>query len=174
MANDNSAASVQLNALAHDLADASGQKFTAVATSLISSAGNQVQQLAVAYAPRRTGALANSINLLIQNGGMTATVTADKPYATYDEYGTGPRGEFGGPPIVILPKKGKYLRFTTKDGKVVYAKRVVSRGMAPRPFMRPAVERMTLPLATSLSDNAVIFIVQGPNRPETLQGAPIT
>lgn len=172
--NNNAAAGVQLNALAKDLSAASGEPFKMVAKGLVVSAGNQVVQFAQQYAPRRTGALANSIEMTIQGDGLSAAVTANRPYAAYDEFGTGPRGEFGGPPIVITPKRGKYLRFKTKDGRVVYAKRVVSRGMAPRPFMRPAVERIALPLASSLADNAVISIVHGPNHPETLTNAPVT
>lgn len=168
----NTAASVNVAKLAKDLAAASGQPFQLVAAGLVSSAVNQVLTYAQAYAPRRSGRLGNSFGS--SNTGLTGSVWNSAPYAGYDEFGTGTRGEFPGKPIVITPKRAKYLRFTTKDGRVVYAKRVVNPGMAPRPFMRPAVERIALPFATKIGDSAVAMIVMGPNHPETMANAPAT
>lgn len=169
---DNAAASVQLYALAKDLSAASGQAFTMVAGTLVLSATQQTLTYAQAYAPRRTGALASSFGTSV--AGLTGSVWNTKRYSTYNEFGTGTRGEFPGKPIVITPKRAKYLKFTTRDGRVVYTKRVVSPGMAPRPFMRPAVERIALPLANNLGNVAVATITQGPNAPETLINAPAT
>lgn len=163
---------VQLSALAQDLADASGQKFRDVAGQLVQSAVEQTVTYAQAYAPRRTGRLQSSFGTEVN--GLTGTVYNTAPYARYDEFGTGTRGEFPGRPIVITPKRAKYLRFTTKDGRVVFAKRVVNPGMAPRPFMRPALERIALPFANNIGNAAVASIVQGPNAPETLANAPAT
>lgn len=171
MAN-NTAAAVQLNALARDLAAAGGQSFKSVAGQLVTSAAQQTLTYAQAYAPRRTGRLYNSFGM--DNTGLSASVYNTAPYAGDVEFGTGTRGEFPGKPIVIVPKRGKYLRFVTKSGKVVYTKRVVSPGMAPRPFMRPAVERIALPFANNIANAAVVTIVQGPNHPETLTNAPAT
>lgn len=166
--------SIQVSALAKDLSDASGQPFGLVAQQLVLSAATQIQTFAQAYAPRRTGRLAQSIEKTSTNSGMSATVRATAPYAAFDEFGTGTRGEFPGHPIVIVPRRAKYLKFKGRDGKIVFAKKVVSPGMAPRPFMRPAVERVALPLANNLADSAVAFIVRGPNAPETLTNAPAT
>lgn len=168
----NEAAAVQLNALAHDLAAAGGEQFTSVAGALVESATQQTLTYAQAYAPRRTGAMARAFGS--QVNGLTGSVWNTKRYSTYNEFGTGTRGEFPGSPIVITPKRAKYLRFTTKDGRVVYAKKVVSPGMAPRPFMRPAVERIALPFANNIANAAVVSITQGPNNPETLTNAPAT
>ena len=169
---DNMAAAVQLNALAKDLAATSGQPFRAVAGALVGSAIEQTMTYAQQYAPRRTGRLASGF----QNSysGLSGSVWNTTSYAGDVEFGTGTRGEFPGSPIVITPKRAKYLRFVTKDGRVVYTKRVVSPGMAPRPFMRPAVERIALPFATNIANAAVVSIVQGPNAPETLNNAPAT
>lgn len=162
----------QLNSLAKDLSAASGEPFKQVAQDLVQSAGQQVLAYAQAYAPRKTGRLMNSISLEV--GNLSATVRANTPYAGYDEFGTGPRGEFPGSPIVITPKRAKYLRFTTRDGRVIYTKKVVSRGMAPRPFLRPALERIAVPFAQNLANQATVFITRGPNAPETLTNAPAT
>lgn len=169
---DNTAAAVNLAALARDLSSASGQSFRDVAGQLVGSAAQQTLTFAQAYAPRRTGRLAASFG--VDFNGLSAQVYNIAPYARYDEFGTGTRGEFPGSPIVITSKRAKYLRFTTRDGRVVYTKRVVSPGMAPRPFMRPAVERIALPLANNIANSAVATIVSGPNAPETLQNAPAT
>ena len=171
--NPNSAAFIQLDQLAKDLSDASGDKFSAVAKNLVIDTANQVQQFAMAYAPVRTGALRESITILITNGGLGAVISPHVGYQVFVEFGTGTRGEFPGHPIVITPKKAKVLRFVV-NGRVVYAKKVVSPGMAPRPYMRPAAERVAEPLARGMGDNAVIFVVRGPNAPETLTNAPAT
>lgn len=164
---------VQLHDLAKDLAAASGQSFKTVARSLVADTALQIETLAKAYAPVDTGVLRDSIHAVISPDGMSATISADTVYAGFVEFGTGPRGEFGGPPIVITPKRATYLRFEVQ-GRVVYRKKVVSQGMAPRPFLRPALERLQLPLATNLAHNAVVAIVKGPHAPETLANAPAT
>lgn len=164
---------LQLEQLSKDLAAASGDKFKDVAKNLVLDAANQTQQFAQAYAPVRTGALRESIHIILSDGGLTAIVMTDVPYAVYVEFGTGVRGEFPGHPITIHAKSGGYLRFQV-NGRWVYAKKVVNPGMAPRPFMRPAAERAALPLADNLGNQAVLFIVQGPNAPETLNNAPAT
>jgi len=169
---DNTAATVQMAALAQDLANASGEAFKTVASGLLNSAITQVATYAQQYAPRRTGRLANAFGSEIH--GLSGSVYNTAPYAKFNEFGTGTRGEFPGSPIVIVPKRAKYLRFKTKDGRVIYTKRVVNPGMAPRPFLRPAVERIALPFASNLGDAAVATIVQGPNAPETLTNAPAT
>lgn len=165
---------VQLQSLAKDLSAASGEPFKAAAQDLVMSTAQQVQTYAQAYAPRKTGRLANSIGVTVSNSGTSATVTANAPYAAFDEFGTGVRGEFPGSPIVITPKRAQYLRFVGRDGKVVFTKKVVNPGMAPRPFMRPAVERIAVPFAGNLANQGVVFIVRGPNAPETLTNAPAT
>jgi HK97 gp10 family phage protein len=166
------AADVDLRALAADLAAASGQPFQQVCAGLVMDAANQVQTFAKAYAPVKTGDLQNSI--MVEATGLEATITAASDHAAFVEFGTGIRGEFPGTPTTIVAKPGKVLSWIGRDGKRHFAKKVVNPGMAPRPFMRPAVERLALPLANSIADNAVIFITKGPNAPETLQNAPAT
>lgn len=48
----------------------------------------KLQQKAIQNAPRRTGALKQSIMLEISDGGLTGTVEAKMDYAPYVEWGT--------------------------------------------------------------------------------------
>jgi hypothetical protein len=166
----NADATVDLRALTADLAAASGQPYKQIAERLVSEGAQQVEKFAYAYSPVRTGF--NRSVILAQVNGMSAEIVAHAPYSRALEYGTGTRGEFPGRPIVIHAKPGGVLAFKGRDGKMVFVKKVVSPGMAPRPFMRPAVERVAWPLATSLANNAVVMITHGPNHPESLLNAP--
>lgn len=161
----NSDATVQLDALASDLAAASGQPFKQVAAGLITQGVAQVETFAKSYSPVMTGHNRNEIHGFAN--GLEGTITAESAYARYLEYGTGTRGEFPGQPIVIHARPGGVLAFKV-NGKMVYAKKVTNPGMAPRPFMRPAVERVVWPVAGNLANAAVVFITHGPNTPAAL------
>lgn len=166
---------VDVTQLAQDLTDTVGGSFEANARALVHSAINQIQTLATAYAPVRTGALRGSITSYTTDKGLTGIVEADQLYASYLEFGTGTRGEFPGQMIIIRPRTpGGVLRFVGKDGKVHFSKEVRSPGMAPRPFLRPALERVVPSLAEGLAHAAVASVVHGPKAPETLTNAPAT
>lgn len=165
---------VDLTNLAKDLTVAVGGSVRANTKTLVASVTAQTEHLARAYAPVDTGQLRGSISSYTVNGGMGGVVTASSAHASFVEFGTGTRGEFPGQVIIIRPRNGKYLRWTDKSGKVHFARQVRSPGMAPRPFMRPALERAVIPLAQGLGDIAVLSIVKGPNAPETLRNAPAT
>lgn len=163
-----------LTNLAEDLTAIQGGSLRANTRVLVASTLAQAETLAKAYAPVRSGALRGSIGSYTTNGGMSGVLYANSNHASFNEFGTGVRGEFHTRPIVIRARGGGYLRFTGKDGRVHFAKQVVNPGMAPRPFMRPAIERIIVPLAQGLGDIAVLSVVHGPNAPETLQNAPAT
>lgn len=165
---------VDLSNLAADLTRATGGSVAANTKALVASVTAQTEFLAQAYAPVRRGQLRGSIHSYPVNGGMGGVVVADAPYASFVEFGTGTRGEFPGQMIIIRPRTAKFLRFQGRDGRWHYAKEVHSPGMAPRPFMRPALERAVVPLAEGLGDIGVLTIVKGPNAPETLRNAPAT
>lgn len=156
-----------LTDLAMDLKEASGKPLRTVMGNLVNDAADQVLQLAQAYAPVRSGALRGSLNKHFTANTMTATVGTNIPYAQFMEYGTASRGEFGGSAYTIVPKKGKYLKFQV-NGRTVYAKKVRHPGVAPRPFLRPALERVVVPLAKSMGDAAVLAITRGKNAPASL------
>ena len=50
--------------------------------------GSEMQQTAQIVCPRKTGTLADSITLEVQDGGMTAEVAPHTSYAGYVEWGT--------------------------------------------------------------------------------------
>lgn len=164
---------VDVTQLAQDLSQTGGS-VRHNTQMLVASSLAQIELLATAYAPRRTGRMAGGINTEILNDGMSGKVSVPATYATFVEFGTGTRGEFPGQPIIIRPRRGQYLRFTTKDGRTIYTKRVVNPGMAPRPFLRPAFERVMAPLVAGIADTAALSIVKGPKAPETLRNAPAT
>lgn len=55
---------------------------------IVAQNGAELQQRAQRKAPVDTGTLRRSIRLDIQDGGMTAEVSANTDYAAYVEYGT--------------------------------------------------------------------------------------
>lgn len=170
----NLVAYADLTNLAQDLTAIQGGSLQTNTKVLMASVLGQAEGLARAYAPVRTGALRGSIGSYTTNSGMSGVLYANSAHASFNEFGTGIRGEFHTKPIIIRARPGKYLRFTGKDGKVHFAKQVINPGMAPRPFMRPAIERVIIPLAQGLGDIAVLSVIHGPNAPETLHNAPAT
>lgn len=165
---------VDLTNLSQDLTQAVGGSVVTNTKMLVASVTAQVEFLAHAYAPVRSGELRGSITSYPINNGMGGVVTASSRHASFVEFGTGIRGEFPGHVIIIRPRAAKYLKFKGRDGRWHYAKQVRNPGMAPRPFLRPALERAVVPLAQGLGDIAVLSIVKGPKAPETLLNAPAT
>ena len=86
-------------------------------------------------------------------------------YAVYQEFGTGTRGEFGGPVYEIRPRKpGGMLKFQV-NGRTVYAKVVKHPGIPPHPYMRPAFERIVTPFGQSLSEVGASYVKYGQYAP---------
>lgn len=56
--------------------------------SVVAANGSRLQRLAMANAPVRSGHLRRSIELLIEDGGLTSVVKPGMEYAAYVEYGT--------------------------------------------------------------------------------------
>lgn len=96
---------------------------------LAKDAADRVQDLARAFAPKRTGALAASIEVQIVGApGLETTFEVGSPldYAVYQEFGTGP----------IHASPGKVLSFTV-GGTRVFAMR--TSGVPATHFMRRAL-----------------------------------
>lgn len=93
--------------------------------------GRRVRDTARAEAPVRTGALRSSIGYRTAVAGATVTVTvqATAKHAAMVHEGTRPH--------VILPRKGRFLRFPGKSG-IVYARIVHHPGTKPNPFLKRA------------------------------------
>lgn len=139
----------------------SGTSMKASATHLVHEAVGATEEYAKAYAPVRSGRLRGSISSYSDD--LTGVVQASASYAIFVELGTGTRGEFPTGPITIKPKTGQYLSWIDGNGKRVFAKSVTSPGMAPKPFLRPALQRAIEELEGQLGVAAVLSIVKGPN-----------
>ena len=99
----------------------------------MNSTALDVQRFAIGYAPARTGSLARSIKVVKANAKkLLALVGTNLFYAPYQEFGT---GIFVGKGY-IYPKRAKVLRFKTRGGKWVFARRV--KGTPPKKYMTRA------------------------------------
>lgn len=79
----------------------------------------------------QTGSLRRSIVSRVHSAAH-GEISTDIPYAGHVEFGTRPH--------TILPKKGRYLRFKARSGKMVFARKVNHPGSKPYPYMKPAFE----------------------------------
>lgn len=146
--------------LAKDLEKISELTAEEITQNIMYDLGPRIIMNAAQRAPRKTGQLANSIAFRVN--GSTLEILAKAPYGNYQEFGTASRGEFGGSPYTIVPRKGKRLRFSV-GGKTVYARKVTHPGIRPRPYMRPAAIEELGPLMKELLDRGQALIVKGPN-----------
>lgn len=110
-----------------------------VVAQAITTIAPRIQHLARIHAPKKTGNLAKSIHLDYGRKFQSATIDARAPYAAYQEFGTGTRGEYPGTAYEIRPKAAKALRFYAGGSKPIFAKVVRHPGVPPRPFMRRAL-----------------------------------
>lgn len=147
--------------LAKDLSDISGKSPEEITRNIYEDVGQKITAEAKSLAPVDTGRLRNSINYRIT--GNQLIVGPDVPYAPYQEFGTGTRGEFRGNMYTIRPKNGRYLRFKGSNGNWVTAKVVYHPGIPPHPFMRPASEHVIGSIVDKLAERGESLIVKGPN-----------
>lgn len=73
-------------------------------------------------------------SLLSDFAGIVGT---NVEYAKYQEFGTGIYGPRKAP---IRPKRGKFLVFKGRDGKMIFAKQV--RGVMPKKFFQKGLEKV--------------------------------
>lgn len=157
MAND-AAATADLTNLARAFQTASrGSKDAG--ERIMDQAAEQISERMKTYAPKRTGRLYQSITITKTPGAWTIG-PVDVPYAVYQEFGTGTRGEFGGPMYTIKPKKAGRLTFKI-GGRWVSTKEVHHPGIPPHPFARPAARDVMNGLADQFGDAGVNLIVKG-------------
>lgn len=117
-----------------------GAATTSMGERLAVRCGQQFVRTARGRAPRRTGALADSIRAeppVVQPTRVSLTVTCDSPYGAYQDQGTGIYGPEGRP---ITPKRtGGVLVFDwPAAGGVVFARRV--SGSEPTRFWERTVK----------------------------------
>lgn len=84
--------------------------------AIVKQNGSEMQQKAMRTVPVRTGELKRSIELNIEDDGMTARVTAGKDYAPYVEWGT---RYMTAQPFMRPAFKAQVPRFKTHLAKVM-------------------------------------------------------
>lgn len=146
--------------LVEDLAEISGKRPEEIAGNIFQTMGHEIMAKARAKAPVKTGKLRDSISYEVRKNQLI--VGPHVPYAPYMEFGTASRGEFGGRPYVIKAKNKPLLVFKV-DGKWVSKKEITHPGVAPHPFMRPAVEDTMGDLADKLAERGALMITKGPD-----------
>jgi len=155
------AASADLRQLAIDLDQASGMGIQWAAAEVVKQAAYGIQQLAMQYAPVRTGALRDSIQVSF-SGPLSATIGPRVAYGPYQEFGTASRGDFGGQPYVIRPRNAAALSFVM-GGKRIVTMKVTHPGVRAKRYMRRAVVVEFGPLATQMAEAGALLITEGPN-----------
>lgn len=153
------AASADLTELSRDLRR-SGDSAAKTAHRVLAEVAGKIQSLAAAKAPRKSGTLANSINVRWE-GDLVAVVGPAVAYGAFQEYGTGGRGEFPGDAYEIRPKKASVLKFVV-GGRTVYAKVVRHPGVRAKPYMRPAAQEALGSLAEEMAKAGTLSITKGP------------
>lgn len=133
------------------------------AQKILQDAAVRIQAEAQVRAPTRSGRLRNSITIRY-TGPLKAVIGSRLPYAAYQEFGTGSRGEFGGSVYQIKPRNPNGILVFKVQGKKVFAKVVNHPGIKARPFMRPAFEAtLGKDLVSRLADAGLAAIMKGPN-----------
>lgn len=143
---------VSLRELAQNMAKAGGTDFEGAASDLVRQAGQMMLANAQRTVPRKTGALAGSLQLILM-GPMTAVIGPTLPYGVFVQYGTRPH--------VIRAVRATHLAFMGRNGKMVYAKEVHHPGTRPNPFMTNALADTLDELTSHLGHLGVAKIVGG-------------
>ena len=99
-------------------------------------ASNIFRLRAIEKAPHRKGTLRKSILTEVKEN--IARVYSNLDYALFQEMGT---GIYGIKKRMIRPKRAKFLRFKTRSGKIVFARKV--RGVKPKWFMRKGAKYLS-------------------------------
>jgi len=147
--------------LANDLSEISELTPAQITENILRDVGSRIVDNARQRAPKKTGRLSTSISFKVTKGSKLE-IDVGAPYGTYQEFGTGTRGEFPGRPYVITPKQAKVLRFTA-GGKTVYTRKVTHPGIPARPYLRPAAIEEVGPLLDKLTEKGQALIIKGPN-----------
>lgn len=131
-----------------------------VTTRVIHMMADEIAREAFALAPKDTGELANSIT--VRYGKREAQVVATAPHAAFVEFGTWSHNIIDPKPgtYTIRPKRpGGVLRFTGKDGQVVYTKKVEHPGVEAQPFLAPAHQKVMDRYVGTLANAAVLMVM---------------
>lgn len=106
-----------------------GSAIEADVKRIVAETARIIQSNAKALAPVDDGALRDSIEVSISNGGLTAEVTVGQFYSIFVEFGTGIYAKNGD------GRQGGWTYYSDKLGRFVW-----TEGMKPSPFWFPSVE----------------------------------
>lgn len=138
------------------------QHIAQVSESILDETAVSIERLMQEYAPVRTGRLRASIRI-VSAPGVRRIGPQGVDYATYQEFGTGIRGEFPTSSYVIRPKDEKGRLHFKIDGKHVSAKEVHHPGIPPNPFVRPAAKEGIANLEKNYATKGAELILLGAN-----------
>lgn len=115
-----------------------GPLFDQAASAFLKKSALMAEGKARELAPRDKGTLGNSIthNGPHKSAGLfEVKVGTNVEYAPYHEFGT---GLFGPKKAPITPKKGKFMRFKSKSGQIIFTKSI--KGVRAKQFMKKGIE----------------------------------
>lgn len=150
----------EFDTLVDDLKRAEGDFTEDVITQILHSMGDEIADRAKTKVPKKTGELAASI--AVYKGPMYVNVKAEAPHAAFVEFGTWSHSTINprSGTYTIRPKKpGGVLRFTAKDGTVVYTRKVEHPGIEPQPYMKPAVDEVLEEYGEQVGNAGVVLIL---------------
>lgn len=140
---------------------AAGSDAQEITQRVIHMMGDEIAQRAYIFAPKDTYELANSIKAI--HGPMESRVVATAPHAVFVEFGTWSHNLIN-PQVgtyTIRPKKpGGVLRFTGKDGRIVYTKEVQHPGIPAQQFMARANAEVLEEFHDVIGDIAVNLVMR--------------
>jgi HK97 gp10 family phage protein len=90
-----------------------------------------------------SGKLADSITTTIADDGMSASISADSPYAAFVEYGAS---------IPEIQTENAKVLHWVEDGKDVFARSASAHEIPAKPFLNPAFEEQSAQLKDTLKD----------------------
>lgn len=141
--------SADLTSLAQALDQASGIGIDRAAAEVVRDGAYGIQHTAQSKAPKRTGALASSIEVRFE-GPLKATIGPTAKYAPFVVYGTRPHP--------IYPRKPGGVLVFQSHGETVFTKKVNHPGTKANPFMHDATEEVLNEMAKNLGVAAVGII----------------
>lgn len=155
----------ELEQLGHGLERASSGVADDLVADAISEMTDEVEKLARRYAPQDTGELVASIGAEKGNEGerFFGEVYATAPHAAVVEFGSWQHNvhQPKSGTYEIVPVHAKALRFEV-GGEVVFAQKVNHPGVAPQPFLGPAVDEMEDEFTERIADAGSRLIITGP------------
>lgn len=134
---------------------ASKDKTHLAMAGILRQMAGEIQTTAEDLAPKRTGALAASIQVTF-NGPLDVIIGPTVHYGPFQEFGT--KG-----PYTIEPRRPGGVLVFEVNGTKVFTKKVTHPGLKARPYMRPAAEQVIRKYTREVG-NVGVQIIVAPDR----------